>query len=252
MRSAPFVANTNATAAAMQLLRADAQAASFLLVNQQASPGMTVQVQAGVIYIGATKVTYAGGNSGTITAPSTNPRIDLLTIDTSGTLAFTTGTEAISPVAPTYPANKMVLAEIYNVVGETMIFDNVNQTGGQGYITDARPILQTVYPTAAALGTPLLNHSYTNNSGRAQLHIVSVAAHAGDGAGNAGLVRLTANVASTTVAEVLVQTSSTSTRIDEEFCLTFLVPNGATYEVDSSGTGTFGVGSILAWSIITF
>src|SRR5215467_8756795 len=103
MKSSPVSANTNALAQQYNDLRSDAYGGSMLLVHQQASPGMTVYVEPGVFYISQSKVTFAGGSSPTITAPSTHPRIDLLTINSSGTLALVTGTEAASPTAPAYP-----------------------------------------------------------------------------------------------------------------------------------------------------
>lgn len=89
---------------------------------------------------------YLGGSSPTFTAPVANPRIDILTIDSSGTLAITQGSENASPTAPAYPVNKIVLCEVYNVVGETSILNNDNQTGGQGYIyKDSRWIITDMY-----------------------------------------------------------------------------------------------------------
>jgi hypothetical protein len=97
---------------------------------------MQLYVEPGVFYIAGTRVIFTGGSTPTVTAPSANPRIDVLSINSSGTLAWTTGAENASPVAPTYPnpASNLVLCELYNVVGETALYDNSNQIGGQGYI----------------------------------------------------------------------------------------------------------------------
>jgi hypothetical protein len=99
-------------------------------------------------------VIFAGGSTPTVTAPSTNPRIDVLTIDSSGVLAWTTGAENASPVAPTYPANKAALIELKNVVGETALYDNDNQQTGQGFIlNDVRTFLQYAFnPTSLTTG----------------------------------------------------------------------------------------------------
>ncbi len=108
-----------------------------LFAKAQISPNMTVQVSAGRVYFGSLAVDYVGGNSPTVTAPSTNPRRDILTIDINGTLAWTIGTEAASPTSPVYPAEKFPICEIYCRVGMTSIKntdDSVN-----GYILyDAR------------------------------------------------------------------------------------------------------------------
>ncbi|CCD89858.1 protein of unknown function [Bradyrhizobium sp. ORS 285] len=106
---------------------------------------MALCVHPGTVWINGTEVKYAGGSTPTVTAPSTNPRIDVLTIDSSGTLAWTTGVENASPAVPAYPANKVPLCEIYNVVGETKILDNDNQSTSQAYIQyDVRPMI--AYP----------------------------------------------------------------------------------------------------------
>jgi hypothetical protein len=103
---------------------------------------MQLYVEDGTYYVGATRVLFLGGSTPTFTAPVSNPRIDIVTADSSGSIAVVTGTEASSPVAPAYPANKVVICEVYNVVGETGIYDNENQQTGQGYVlNDVRPIV---------------------------------------------------------------------------------------------------------------
>jgi hypothetical protein len=103
---------------------------------------MKLYVQPGTYYVGTTRILFLGGSTPTITAPSSHPRIDLVTADSSGTIALVTGTENASPVAPSYPVNKVVIAEIYNVVGETALYDNDNQQSGQGYVlNDVRSFL---------------------------------------------------------------------------------------------------------------
>jgi hypothetical protein len=106
---------------------------------------MALYVEPGVFYIAGARVIFTGGVTPTVTAPSSHPRIDVLSINASGTLSWTTGTENASPVAPTYPnpATNLVLCELYNVTGETQLFDNANQTSAQGYISnDVRTFIQ--------------------------------------------------------------------------------------------------------------
>jgi hypothetical protein len=107
---------------------------------------MRLYVEAGTYYIGTTQVKYLGGSTATVTAPGANPRIDVLTLDTSGTLAWTTGTENASPTVPSYPTGKYPICELYNVVSETALYDNQNQQTSQGYIqADVRPITNLLY-----------------------------------------------------------------------------------------------------------
>ncbi len=111
---------------------------------------MALYVEEGTYYIGNTQVKFTGGLSPTVTAPSSHPRIDVLTIDTSGTLAWTTGSENVSPTVPSYPAGKYPICELYNVVSETALYDNENQQGSQGYIqADVRPITNLLYINSA-------------------------------------------------------------------------------------------------------
>jgi hypothetical protein len=94
-----------------------------------ASSGMTVAVSAGVAYVQGTASTTAGmytvvrDTSGTITLATsdpTNPRIDNIiarVVDngdntSTATIEPQAGTPAPSPVAPTLPANSLLLAQI--------------------------------------------------------------------------------------------------------------------------------------------
>jgi hypothetical protein len=103
---------------------------------------LKLYVEDGAYYINGTRYLFTGGSTPAVTAPASNPRIDVLTIDTAGTLAWTTGVESATPSAPAYPENKLAICELYNVVGETALYDNENQQGGQGYIyNDVRPMM---------------------------------------------------------------------------------------------------------------
>jgi hypothetical protein len=114
--------------------------------NTWTAQTLQLYVQEGAFYIGSTRVIFLGGSTPTFTAPVANPRIDIVTIDSSGTLAITQGSENVSPSAPNYPANKAVLCEVYNVVGETALYDVDNQQTGQGYISnDVRSVVHWVY-----------------------------------------------------------------------------------------------------------
>lgn len=141
MRSTTVSIGDTATADQYNKLRLDAFGAAFLLPHEQNTPDLTLKVEAGVCYVGATRVIYAGGNSPSFTAPSSNPRIDLLTIDSSGTIGRTAGTENASPSVPTYPKDKIVLAEVYCRVSQTTIRDS--DQGSNGYIKqDVRPFFR--------------------------------------------------------------------------------------------------------------
>jgi hypothetical protein len=123
---------------------------------------MTVKVASGIADITGLQVTYAGGNSPTFTAPGATNRIDLLTIDSAGTLAITEGAAAASPTPPAYPAWKLPICEVYLKSTSTSIVSYNDGASAHGYIyADVRPVLQMamVNPTTHALLS--LTHSDT-------------------------------------------------------------------------------------------
>lgn len=149
MKSSQVIIGASALASQYNNLRQDAFGGSFLLPREQATPDLTLRIENGACYVGATRIIFTGGNSPSFTAPVTNPRIDLLTIDSTGVLARVVGTEAVSPTAPAYPTDKLVICEVYNRVGQTTIRDV--DTVGQGYIyNDVRPFLGGTYISLAS------------------------------------------------------------------------------------------------------
>lgn len=108
-----------------------------LKVVAQGTPDMTVSVNAGdAIVAGVFCGVKAATNSATVTAPTTNPRIDIVQLATDGTISIKAGTENASPSAPTVDSGNMKLAELYLRVGATSIKNSDDATNG--YITDAR------------------------------------------------------------------------------------------------------------------
>jgi hypothetical protein len=116
-------------------------AATYLFARQQETPDLTLRVEAGNVYFGNQVVQFAGGNSSSFTAPSSDPRIDILSLDSNGNLVRTEGTEDSSPTAPDVPAGNIPIAQIFNRVGQTQINDS-DQSDSNGYIQkDLRPFL---------------------------------------------------------------------------------------------------------------
>lgn len=132
MRSSQVAAGDTATISQYNYLRDDARASSWLLPHQKSTPDLQLYVEPASMYVDSVLVFFAGGNSPTFTAPSTNPRIDVLSINSSGTLTRTAGTEAASPTAPSLPDGDLPICQVYNRVGQTTILDV--DTAGQGYI----------------------------------------------------------------------------------------------------------------------
>jgi hypothetical protein len=89
----------------------------------QDTPNMTVQIGAGFIpAVGALPTEVVAQNSSAITAPSTNPRKDIVYIDqATGTIGVATGTEAASPSDPSISADKVAIARINLTTSTTEI-----------------------------------------------------------------------------------------------------------------------------------
>jgi hypothetical protein len=145
---------------------------------------MQLYVEPGVVYVNGTRVIFSGGSTPTVTAPVSNPRIDVLTVDSSGTLAWTAGAENASPTAPTYPANKVALCELYNVTAETALYDYDNQQTSQGYIyNDVRPALTLPINLGAVTMDILPDTNGGRNLGSASFKFGTIYANSIAGAG---------------------------------------------------------------------
>lgn len=86
----------------------------------------------------------------TLTAPIGNPRIDILTIDSSGTLAWVAGTEASTPAAPwsSVSQNVIPICEVYlkTSMSQVLDYEDKDTDTNQGYIlSDDRPFIQAPF-----------------------------------------------------------------------------------------------------------
>lgn len=123
-------------------IRDEARASSYLLPYETSPAGLTLNVAEGNVYFGADLVEFAGDESDTFTAPSANPRIDLLSLDSDGNLVRTAGAEAASPVAPATPAGNFPICYVYNRVGQTTILETDDSSNGYIY-KDLRQFART-------------------------------------------------------------------------------------------------------------
>ena len=113
-------------------------------------PDMTVRLDPGALFDGTTLTEVSAQSTGTITAPTTNPRIDRVVIDEStGAVSVIAGTEAPSPSAPAITAGKLPIAQVALVVSQTSI-DNAD-------ITDERQA-QVKPASSFPAGTVMLFH----------------------------------------------------------------------------------------------
>lgn len=91
------------------------------------TPNMTVQLDAGAIPgVGAAPVQVALQTSATLTAPTSNPRHDIVYIDSAtGVIGIATGTEAATPADPAVPAGKIAIARLSMTVGMSSITNSI-------------------------------------------------------------------------------------------------------------------------------
>lgn len=96
----------------------------------------SVSVAVGVVRIAGRRVAVATGTVAIAANATGNPRLDLITVDTSGTKAVVAGTAAAAPVFPTIPASRVVLAAVYVATGHTTSTNLASNT-----ITDKRVVI---------------------------------------------------------------------------------------------------------------
>lgn len=180
---------------------------------------MKVIVDAGVIPAsGALATEVAAQLTAAITAPTTNPRKDIVYIDaTTGATGIATGTEAASPSDPAVPAGKVAVARINCTVGMTAIANSalgdlrssyvpmevVSQTEAEAGIgtTPRRWTAQRVAQAIAALNTSTprgyLDGCVLSTAGGSAT--MSISAGAAVESGNTSLMSLSA-ISKTTAA----------------------------------------------------
>ncbi|NIR61736.1 MAG: hypothetical protein GWO02_20715 [Gammaproteobacteria bacterium] len=90
--------------------------------HEQATPDMTVRLEAGAVFDGANLTEVAAQSTGTITAPAADPRIDRVVIDrASGSVSVVTGIEDPAPSPPAIPSAKVPVAQVALTTATTEI-----------------------------------------------------------------------------------------------------------------------------------
>lgn len=96
-----------------------AETANQFAPTEMATVGMGIQIEAGLLMDGTV---IAAQNLTGIGAPSANPRIDRVYFNfNSRSYHRITGTEAVTPVPPNYPAAVLPICQIVYYVGQTTI-----------------------------------------------------------------------------------------------------------------------------------
>jgi hypothetical protein len=105
-----------------------------------------VAVAKGAVLTNGSLKAVAAGNVTISTADSTNPRLDLVVINSSGTKTARTGTAAANPAPPSLTANDVLLAVVYVPASDAAI--NSNQISDMRFTRTQGPI--TIYKTTTA------------------------------------------------------------------------------------------------------
>ena len=124
-----------------------------------ATPDNSVYVASGVVSIDSN--TSLSVTAGSVIIPVTGGatllRKDLITVDSTGTLARVAGTEVtVSPSAPAYPTDKIVVAEVS--VGPN---ENVAVTVNSADVTDVRPFLNLGSGSGMSSITGTISETFT-------------------------------------------------------------------------------------------
>ncbi|MBU1067748.1 hypothetical protein KKE60_08170 [Patescibacteria group bacterium] len=107
-------------------------------VTEQGTPDMTVAVAAGEALVNGVACKWAAADSGTITAPVTHPRIDVVVINSDNTLSIVAGSEAATPVKPSLAVSQRPLATITLATSTTSITTSlITDWRYRGCITNA-------------------------------------------------------------------------------------------------------------------
>lgn len=160
--------------------------AGDLLVSQNGTPNMSVNVAQGRAYIAGSESSFQGvyfvENRGTVNlsitaADATNPRIDLVVLKVedstysgatdAASLAVVTGTAAASPAEPSAPANSVVLARVDVAALETTIL-TADLTDRRGNLATSlggvRPVTSSTRPGSPRPGEPIFEQDTQNTS----------------------------------------------------------------------------------------
>jgi hypothetical protein len=105
---------------------AGARIAVAFLPQAQDTPNMTVKVLAGALMIGGVLTEVATQNTGTITAPPGNPRIDRVVLNpATGAISVVTGTPGASPAIPAIPADRLPICRFQLATSTTAIANSM-------------------------------------------------------------------------------------------------------------------------------
>jgi len=91
-------------------------------ITDQTSPDQTAQMSSGKVLVNGLYYVIAADASFAFTnADGSNPRYDLVSVDSAGTVTVTDGTAAATPAVPTLPTDDVPLAIVYRAASDNTI-----------------------------------------------------------------------------------------------------------------------------------
>jgi len=90
-------------------------------LTEQGTPDLTAELSAGVVQIDGSFYDVSANTATFTNADGSNPRWDIVSINTSGVIVVTAGTAASSPVMPAIPSNECVVAAVYRGTSDNTI-----------------------------------------------------------------------------------------------------------------------------------
>ena len=136
---------------------------TFIFDTIKARCGMSVAIDSCEIgsfykqaYIGGQPISMTAKSSPVITAPAANPRIDILVVNSAGTLSWVVGTEAANPV-PNWtgiPSARIPICLVYckNTMSKVVDYEDKDANPNEGFIySDIRPLYWAAVSNLSAL-----------------------------------------------------------------------------------------------------
>lgn len=126
------------------------------VVSEQAVPDMTVHIAAGEAIVDGVACKWAAQDSGTITAPGTNTRLDYVVVNSDNSISIVAGTSGASPVFPSFAASQLPVSALVVKAATTSMNDGAEifqmSNGGDLYYPN-------VYVNADTTLTENLNYN---------------------------------------------------------------------------------------------
>lgn len=95
------------------------------VVSEQGTPDMTVAVTAGTALVNGVFCSWDAQNSGTVTAPVSNTRLDYIVVNSDNSISIVSGTASATPVFPAVASSQLIIGALVVKSTTTSLNDNV-------------------------------------------------------------------------------------------------------------------------------